>query len=206
MPHDIKQQILEEAVRRFAAKGYDGASIQSIADAVGVTKQSVLYHFPTKKQLHGCVVDLLLQHWEDELPRLLAAEFGGQDRFSSTLRAVIAFFMADEHRARLTIREMLDRPAALRAVMEERLAPWTRLLGDYIRMGQRSGIVRADVQPEAFIVQVMMMIVGFIAVGDVAAGLVRPIEPSDDDAGVSELVRIARQALYAETSAPSHAN
>ena len=51
--------LLEEAVRQFGAKGYDGASLESVASACGVRKQTLLYYFPTKDALfEACVLEV----------------------------------------------------------------------------------------------------------------------------------------------------
>src|SRR5438445_12180062 len=43
-----RRVLLEEAVRQFGSKGYDGASLESVASACGVRKQTLLQYFPTK--------------------------------------------------------------------------------------------------------------------------------------------------------------
>jgi AcrR family transcriptional regulator len=48
--------IVEEAIRQFGREGYKGASLDHIAQAVGVRKQTLLYYFPTKdKLLEACL-------------------------------------------------------------------------------------------------------------------------------------------------------
>ncbi|GEK80079.1 TetR/AcrR family transcriptional regulator [Agrococcus baldri] len=44
-------EILQAALERFARFGYLGSSIQQIADDVGTSKSSVLYHFDSKEAL-----------------------------------------------------------------------------------------------------------------------------------------------------------
>jgi TetR/AcrR family transcriptional regulator len=49
--------IVEEAIRQFGRDGYGGASLDHIAGAVGVRKQTVLYYFPNKDALlEACLV------------------------------------------------------------------------------------------------------------------------------------------------------
>jgi len=43
--------IIEEAIRQFGRDGFKGASLEHIAQAVGVRKQTLLYYFPTKDAL-----------------------------------------------------------------------------------------------------------------------------------------------------------
>jgi TetR/AcrR family transcriptional regulator len=43
--------LVEEAIRQFGREGYNGASLDQIATAVGVRKQTLLYYFPTKDDL-----------------------------------------------------------------------------------------------------------------------------------------------------------
>jgi len=196
MPIDIKEQITRVAIHLFGERGMDATSLQTIADEVGITKQAVLYHFPSKEALHDHIVNVLLDHWERELPGLLSAKMSGEDRFSSILRAAIAFFVEDVDRARVTIREILDRPDELRRQMRDRLSPWTLLIGEYIRMGQSSGVIRKDVQPESYVTQIMMMAIGTVVMGDVVSALVASGKQDSLDDRVSELVRIARLTLY----------
>ena len=43
--------IVAEAIHQFGRDGYKGASIESIATAVGGRKQTLLYYFPNKEAL-----------------------------------------------------------------------------------------------------------------------------------------------------------
>lgn len=188
---DAKGRILAAATQLFGAQGYEATSIQAIAESVGIRKQSLLYHYPSKEQLLHAVIEAWLLHWREELPRLLARS-SGYDRFSASVSALLEFFREEPNRARLALREMLDRPEDLQQQMREHLSPWMQLLTDYIRMGQASGLLRPDVNPESYVIQVMLMVVTSVAVGDVASALVSDRGQAD----VNELVRIAREALF----------
>ncbi len=82
-PADVRGQVLASAMRLFAAHGFDGTSLQAIADEVGVAKPSVLHYFPSKEALRTSVLDALLGHWSEALPRLLLAATAGEGRFDA---------------------------------------------------------------------------------------------------------------------------
>ena len=64
-----RAQILEVAVRLFAARGFDGTSLQMIADELGVTKAAVYYHFRAKVD----ILRALLEPIHEQLATLLDA-------------------------------------------------------------------------------------------------------------------------------------
>ncbi|MEU4841101.1 TetR/AcrR family transcriptional regulator [Nocardia testacea] len=66
---DTKRAILDAAVRLFVAKGYEETSLREVADAVGITKPSLYYHYASKLDLLVAIVNPLL----DDL-RALAEE------------------------------------------------------------------------------------------------------------------------------------
>lgn len=193
---NVKGRILEEAIRLFGENGFEGTSIQAIADAVGIRKPSLLYHYASKKALREEAMGSLLTHWKGELPRLLTSATSGHDRFSSTVEALIQYFLEDKNRANLVIREMLDRPGELGLRVREHLSPYLVLIIDYIRMGQESGIIKAEVDPEAYITHVMMMVIGTVALGGVTVAFDKPNGSSFMEPLVRELVRIARDTLF----------
>ena len=56
MAVDVEREILRESTRLFAQKGVEATSLQEVADAVGVKKQSLLYHYAKKEVLHRAVL------------------------------------------------------------------------------------------------------------------------------------------------------
>jgi Transcriptional regulator len=45
------EEIIEAAVNEFVAKGYEGSSMQSIAERAGLTKGGLYYHFGSKDEI-----------------------------------------------------------------------------------------------------------------------------------------------------------
>ncbi|HMJ12015.1 MAG TPA: helix-turn-helix domain-containing protein, partial [Polyangiaceae bacterium] len=65
---DVRAQILGAATRLFAAQGFEGTSLQDVAEEVGIRKPSLLYHFASKDELRQAVLRELLAHWKETLP------------------------------------------------------------------------------------------------------------------------------------------
>ena len=59
----VEAAILGEAVRQFAECGYEGTSIATVAERAGLSKQNLMYYFPTKQALYQRVLDNVLDDW-----------------------------------------------------------------------------------------------------------------------------------------------
>ena len=51
-----KEKIIKAAIKVFAAKGYDGTSMDGIAQAARLTKPMIYYHFKNKESLYESVL------------------------------------------------------------------------------------------------------------------------------------------------------
>jgi AcrR family transcriptional regulator len=53
-----RERVLRAAMDIFSTQGYRGASLDAVADAVGMTRQGLLHYFPSKVELLLGVLDL----------------------------------------------------------------------------------------------------------------------------------------------------
>ncbi|MBZ6078234.1 TetR/AcrR family transcriptional regulator [Microvirga puerhi] len=53
---NARGRILEEAAAQFAREGYEGTSMDDIAESVGVTKAGVYHYFPNKKEIYEAII------------------------------------------------------------------------------------------------------------------------------------------------------
>lgn len=201
---DITQQILTHATRLFAARGFVGASLRDIAKAVGIRKPSLLYHFNSKDDLRRGVLEKMLAHWNEVVPRLLKAATSGHEQFQAVATETLEFFRADPDRARLLLRELLDRPEEMEPLIESHVQPWTKIICDYIRKGQQQGRVHPDIDPEAYVVHMINLMVCGVALHDSMIALM----PAGDDGReqlaartMTELLRFARAGLFIDPAA-----
>lgn len=197
MEGNVKAQILKEATKRFAVRGFDGTSLQDIADAVGIRKPSLLYHFTTKEDLRREVLDDVLSHWNDVLPRvLMAATQSG--RLDALMYEVVSFFAEDVDRARLLVREILDRPEDMRERLRVHVRPWIEVVARQIEKAQSEGLVHADMDVDAYPSLIINMVVCGIAMAETSEVMLPRAAGSRDDQKrlLREMLRIARSSLY----------
>ncbi len=194
---DVRSQILSEAIRLFAAQGFDGTSVQEIADSVGIRKPSLLYHFASKEELRRSVLDEILSRWNDVLPHLLLTA-AREQRFDKVMEALTQFFLQDPDRARLVLREALDRPDDMRRRLETFVRPWIDVVAEQLEKAKGKGQVRADVDTHAYAVNVINMVVAGVAILE-SLSVVFPadVDPRrSQERYIRELIRVARRSLY----------
>ena len=57
MSADTANRILDEALESFGNRGYDATSLDALAGQLQISKQTILYWFPSKEALMAAVVD-----------------------------------------------------------------------------------------------------------------------------------------------------
>jgi len=67
--------ICAEAERQFAQFGFEGASLEQIASALGLSRHNLLYYYPSKEALYRKVLDEVLNEWLSRMAGIV----GGAD-------------------------------------------------------------------------------------------------------------------------------
>ncbi len=81
------EQIIEESARLFAQKGYFGASMDDIAQAVGVRKSSLYHHIRSKESILQWIVSEAMVKNLDAMRPILADE---TTSYADKLKALVA--------------------------------------------------------------------------------------------------------------------
>ncbi len=85
-----RENLLQQAMLMFAARGYDAVGVQEIADAAGITKPTLYHYFGSK---HGLLTSLLNENFDPFFANLeQAARYQGDVTLS--LRAVTAAYFS----------------------------------------------------------------------------------------------------------------
>jgi AcrR family transcriptional regulator len=152
-----RDRIVEAAIRTFAARGFRAVSIDSIASEVGVSRQGLLHHFPSKVDLLLAVLD---QHERDN-----AAEakelFEANDRvLEATMRAYVRTHVESRGLIRMLLllaAEAIDTEHPAHDYFVERYRGMREGIADWIAGEQAAGRLR-DALPPARLAAVVIAV------------------------------------------------
>ena len=96
-----KQEILKEALKLFAQKGYARTSLEEIAKNVGITKPAIYYHFKNKKHLYN---EIFIEYFSN-----LKFEFKAslEEDLKAYIDKIAEMFLTNKDLARLFARELV---------------------------------------------------------------------------------------------------
>lgn len=139
-----REAIIEAAARLFRTKGYHAASVQDIADAVGILKGSLYHHFESKEELLYLIAKEPRARLYKTVAEIVADDAPAGDKLR---RAILAHLEAfDEHYPHLFVylREREEMKRRFRGAPKEYERYWQQIL----REGVKSGEFRADLDVE----------------------------------------------------------
>lgn len=65
MAKDTKERILDEALRQFSKKGYDGTNIRELTASLGLVKSSMYKHYKSKEEIWNSLLDRMIAYYND---------------------------------------------------------------------------------------------------------------------------------------------
>ncbi|GAA4226064.1 TetR family transcriptional regulator [Streptosporangium album] len=92
---DTRARIQDVALKLFVEQGYEGTSLREIAEALGVTKAALYYHFKSKEEIVTSLTEDRVRAMEE-----LIAWAQTQPRTGETRRELIRRYSDDLHRGR----------------------------------------------------------------------------------------------------------
>jgi TetR/AcrR family transcriptional regulator len=88
MGSSTPDRILDAALASFGTRGYEATSLDALAGTLEVTKQTILYWFPSKEALMAAVIDRSAGELAEALQSALDGAGAGWDRVEAVVRSV----------------------------------------------------------------------------------------------------------------------
>jgi len=143
-------KILGEAIRLFARHGYAGTSVQMIAEASGIGKSAVFWHYATKDKLLEAVLDKIIGDFITQVAESARKNksLDEESLIRFAIRTDRSLTMRDLSGSRAVFALMIesanfDNPAA--PVFRNRWKLYRDFLSSAVAAGQRKGVFRKDV-------------------------------------------------------------
>lgn len=89
MPPGTKGRILNSALASFAALGYSGASMRTIAEATGINAATVYSHFPSKEHILAALVSTGSHELLARIEAALVEATSPEERFDAIIGATV---------------------------------------------------------------------------------------------------------------------
>src|SRR5271165_1026378 len=200
MPSSTPDRILDVALHSFGTRGYEVTSLDALAGTLGLTKQSILYWFPSKEALMEALIERSAAELAEAMQAALDGAGAGWDRVEAVVRSV---FRLAARRPELLglLREVarLGPPAATQ--MTVALDPLVQRATDFLESEMEAGHMRRH-DPRLLLLAIYSTVIGMVtevevlrAVGEepTARSLVRRR---------ADVLALLRSALMTETPAP----
>lgn len=175
-----KEEIVAEATRLFAERGYEGASMGDLAERVGLRKASLFHHFASKDALYATVLRELMENVKSAIVAAAVAEGSFAERLDALSDGLTDVLVAQPYAARLLVREAMDWGPVMREGLGRTVNDVLSAGLEFARAGQRAG----EFNLELDMPQVIVSIVGIhfmpFAIGEVVEGFTgtSPFNPS----------------------------
>jgi AcrR family transcriptional regulator len=137
-------EIITAAAKVFRTKGYHAASVQDIADEVGILKGSLYHHFDSKEELLYLIVKEPIAGLYQRVGEIVAMEVPAAEKLRRAISAHLEAF--DRHHPHLFVylRETEDLKRRFRETTKLSPKQYELFWQQILRQGMKSGEFRAD--------------------------------------------------------------
>ncbi|MDR6214428.1 TetR/AcrR family transcriptional regulator [Paracidovorax wautersii] len=117
-----ERSILAEAESQFAQFGFEGASLESIAAAAGLSRHNLLYYFPSKEALYQRVLDDVLTQWLAGMEEMSHGD-DPHEALQRYIRAKLRSSLEHPNAAKVFAKEVIAGAPRYGQVIAERVGP-----------------------------------------------------------------------------------
>ncbi len=105
---DTRTAILDVAIPLFAASGYNGVSMRTIAKLVGISAAALYHHYPDKQSLYLATMERVFADKSEGITSAVARQGSSAERLHAFVESFTELTARDPDFRNLFLRELLD--------------------------------------------------------------------------------------------------
>ena len=195
-----KEKIIKAAIRNFAAKGYDGTSMDGIAQAARLTKPMIYYHFKNKKDLYLYLLETHVERFFNRLRDILTAPRDHLQILSMLIDYYDESFRTNLEMLQLFQRETVGHGRFLEHLTKNHLSKIQEQLAAFFRDGARAGAFRSSLNPDLCAMTLAAIIMFHFSQGRVIQQL---LKTADTKISTTEAIHSHIMSLFTAQSESS---
>ncbi len=141
-------EVVAAAIDVFAQKGYRGASIQDVADKVGVLKGSLYYYIDSKADLLWWIIDDVHSQSTAILSDVQELDASSLDRIWTFIARHVEWYLDNVKEVSVFFREWRSLDPKRLALARKRRHEYERRIRELITAAQESGDISPDIDPK----------------------------------------------------------
>ena len=136
---DNEKAILVAAEKEFASRGFNGASMNRIAEGAGVARTNVHYYFKNKEELYGKVLTDVIQMWDYSFNQITAND-DPAEALEAYIRAKVTYSKTNPLASKIFASEILHGAPVLSSYLKKDYRDWLRgkaeIMDSWIEQGK----------------------------------------------------------------------
>jgi AcrR family transcriptional regulator len=140
-------EIIQAAIEVFWQKGYRAASIQDVAEKVGVLKGSLYYYIETKEDLIWRIIEDVHREWSEILDKAEASSGGPLEKIRVLIELHVEWYLKNKKEVGVFFREWQHLSGERLQTVRTRRRHYEQVVQDLITEGQQAGAVSAEIDP-----------------------------------------------------------
>jgi len=148
-PAQTRQHILEAALGEFAARGFDGARVDTIAEKAGANKRMLYHYFGNKDELYLAILERTYEHIRSHERDLDLEAMSPPEAMGELVRFTFGYFVAHPEFIRILNNENLYEAQHLNRStrIKDMHSPLVEEVRNTLARGAEQGVFRHGVDP-----------------------------------------------------------